>query len=263
MLIPALTYQTSPIATIPPSHFADLFNSHLLLPVITVQGLLPLLDQRLGPVVEKASRPKLLVFTPSIISSINPPFHAPEATVCSALTAFTEVLAAELRPLSIPVTHVQLGTFDLSGFMPARHQMDDACMLASRWSESARMAYGRNFLMQHEVTISGGRIQGMKGSSLRHLHNTVFDVVDGSVTATTLRVGLGSSLYGFVGRWVPRSLITWMMGIRRVDELSTWQKDSADVSQASVGTDESERPRNDTIAIPPDSRIMGNVRTEL
>jgi hypothetical protein len=31
-----------------------------------------------------------------------------------------------------------------------------------------------------------------------------------------VRVGMGSSLYGFVGRWVPKGLVGWMMGVRKV-----------------------------------------------
>jgi len=236
------------------------FNTHLLHPIVTVQALLPLLTARLDPAGEKSSQPKVLVFTPSIISSINPPFHAPEATVCSALTAFTEVLTAELRPLSIPVTHIQLGTFDFSGFTSVRAQPDNPCDLASQWDDGARMAYGRNFILQSELVISGGRIRGMKGSSLRHLHNTVFDVIDGSLTSQTIRVGLGASVYGFVGKWVPRNLVTWMMGIRKVDELSTWQNSSPEGSQA--GTDDDERFSNDAVVIPADSRIVSNVWTE-
>src|SRR5690606_19386204 len=116
------------------------------------------------------------------------PFHAPEATVCSALTAFTEVLTAELRPLSIPVTHVQLGTFDFSGFAPTRAPPSEQVL--GDWPTSAQVAYGRNFVVQSGSAISGGRIRGMKGSSLRHLHNAVFDVIDGSVAGTTVRIGL-------------------------------------------------------------------------
>jgi hypothetical protein len=63
----------------------------------------------------------------------------------------------------------------------------------------------------------------MRGSSLRDLHNAVFDVIDGSNTNNVVRVGLGADLYGFVGRWVPRNLIQWMMGHRKVDELASWQ----------------------------------------
>ncbi|KAI3322940.1 DUF1776-domain-containing protein [Xylariaceae sp. AK1471] len=237
ILIPSLHYQTSPIATIPPSSFADLFNTHLLQPILTIQAFLPLLTSRLAPPpsphnsnsTEKAvlKTPKVLVFTPSIISSINPPFHAPEATVCSALSAFTEVLTAELRPLGIPVTHLQLGTFDFTGFVPARGPHNPGLLPPAaetqQWPEAARLAYARNYESQSSSAISAGRIRGLRGSSLRDLHNAVFDVIDGSEKGNVVRVGLGAGLYGFVGRWAPRGLIAFMMGIRRVDELSSWE----------------------------------------
>ncbi|KAI0473379.1 DUF1776-domain-containing protein [Xylariaceae sp. FL0804] len=228
ILIPSLHYQTSPIATIPPSSFADLFNTHLLHPILTVQSFLPLLTSRITPPASAeppSSSPKVLVFTPSIISSISPPFHAPEATVCSALKAFTEVLRAELRPLAIPVTHLQLGTFDFSSFTPATRTgpHHGGGLLPQTWPEAARVAYGRNYTSYTESAISAGRIRGMRGSSLRELHNAVFDVIDGSEKAPVVCVGLGAGLYGFVGRWAPRGLVAWMMGIRRVDELSAWE----------------------------------------
>ena len=229
ILIPSLHYQTSPIAIIPPSSFADLFNTHLLHPILTIQAFLPLLTARTGSRGDKAA-PKVLVFTPSIISSINPPFHAPEATVCSALTAFTEVLAAELRPLAIPVTHVQLGTFDFAGFTPAAAAAAAAAHRAQllpapdpethAWPEAARAAYERNFAAQGASALAAGRVAGLRGSSLRDLHAAVFDVLDGAdAGGAVVRVGLGAGLYGFVGRWVPRGLVAWMMGIRRVDDL--------------------------------------------
>ncbi|KAK2021337.1 DUF1776-domain-containing protein [Colletotrichum zoysiae] len=267
ILIPSLNYQTSPIATIPPSSFADLFNTHLLHPILTIQAFLPLLTTRLCPPGEKWTPPKVLVFTPSIISSINPPFHAPEATVSSALSAFTEVLTAELRPLGIPVTHMQLGTFDFTGFQPAKHShpsqrgllegapgIDADATETLMWPESARHAYGRNFVMQSTSAISAGRIRGLKGSSLRHLHNAVFDVIDGSITSGTVRVGLGASVYGFVGRWVPRGLVSWMMGIRRVDELSAWQTSSYDGS-----LDGSENGEGQDFVAVPDEKLDRNV----
>lgn len=266
ILIPSLNYQTSPIATIPPSGFANLFNTHLLHPIITLQAFLPLLTARLGPTTsadssssdkpekKKEPNPKIIVCTPSIISSINPPFHAPEATVCSALSAFTEVLTAELRPLAIPVTHIQLGTFDFTGFTPAStargqweernppgiplraleaNPQDVEALLP--WPDSARHAYGKNFVNQSSSAISAGRIRGMRGSSLRELHNAVFDVIDGSVTKGTVRVGLGASVYGFVGRWVPRGLVAWMMGIRKVDELAAWQSSHSSFNSPKSG----------------------------
>jgi hypothetical protein len=63
----------------------------------------------------------------------------------------------------------------------------------------------------------------MRGSSLRDLHNAVFDVIDGSNSSNVVRVGLGADLYGFVGSWIPRNFVQWMMGHRKIDELSSWQ----------------------------------------
>ncbi|KAL2147215.1 hypothetical protein VTI28DRAFT_170 [Corynascus sepedonium] len=263
ILIPSLKYATSPIATIPPSSFADLFNTHLLQPILTIQAFLPLLTTRVAPPSEKERpSPKVLVFTPSVISSINPPFHAPEATVCSALSAFTEVLTAELRPLGIPVTHMQLGTFDFAGFTPAANSRlvqphglltappEDAESLP--WPDSARHAYGKNFVSQSSSAISAGRIRGLRGSSLKELHNAVFDVIDGSITSGTVRVGLGASVYGFVGRWVPRGLVSWMMGIRKVDELATWQGTTGSSAFGSPKSSGSDAPGGDSfVAVPP------------
>ena len=270
LLIPSLHYRTSPIATIPPSSFADLFNTHLLQPILTIQAFLPLLTSRLSPIGERWVPPKVLVFTPSIISSINPPFHAPEATVCSALSAFTEVLTAELRPLDISVTHMQLGTFDFSGFVPSSSASSARAPLTQHqglisagnpedtlvWPDGARHAYGRNFVAQTSSAISGGRIRGLKGSSLRQLHNAIFDVIDGSITSATVRVGLGARMYGFVGRWAPRSLVAWMMGIRRVDELSTWKTSSYDGSSREGSDDGGEAAQSqDFVPVTPERNV--------
>ncbi|KAI1823244.1 DUF1776-domain-containing protein [Xylaria intraflava] len=251
ILIPSLHYQTSPIATIPPSSFADLFNTHLLQPILTIQAFLPLLTCRLTPPAPRPAQgnktekaevqtPKVLVFTPSIISSINPPFHAPEATVCSALSAFTDVLTAELRPLGVPVTHLQLGTFDFTGFVPARGPQNPGALPplveTQQWPEAARLAYARNYTSHSSSAISAGRIRGLRGSSLRDLHTAVFDVMDGSETRPVVSVGLGAGLYGLVGRWVPRGLVAWMMGTRRVHELSTWEGPSSASASGSGST---------------------------
>lgn len=270
ILIPSLNYQTSPIATIPPSSFADLFNTHLLYPILSIQAFLPLLTARTalqpgekslmpasllsaasslalgngatavtatGKPAKAAksaeyvsSPPKVLVFTPSIISSVNPPFHAPESTVCSALSAFTEVLAAELRPLAIPVTHIQLGTFDFSGFAPSRNVglgggsriPPPIAAETLAWPERARYMYGRNFTAQSASALGSGRaIRGVRGTAMRDLHHAVFDVLDGSNTSSVVRIGLGADLYGFVGSFIPRGLVAWMMGVRRVDGLES------------------------------------------
>lgn len=62
-------------------------------------------------------------------------------------------------------------------------------------------------------------------------------MIDGSIAADSVRVGLGASVYGFVGRWVPRGLVSWMMGIRRVDELSAWKSSSYEGSSREESED--------------------------
>lgn len=88
---------------------------------------------------------------------------------------------------------------------------------------------------------------------MRNLHNAVFDVIDGSITDSTVRVGLGASVYGFVGRWVPRSLVAWMIGIRKVDQLSTWNTSSYEGSSR----DESEdgEASHEFVALPTESTV--------
>lgn len=82
-----------------------------------------------------------------------------------------------------------------------------------KWEESARHAYGKNYATVTSKTGGGGVVG--KGSSLRELNNAVFDaMVRGK--GGVVRVGMGSRVYCFVGRWVPRGLVGWMMGVRGV-----------------------------------------------
>ncbi|KAF8865278.1 DUF1776-domain-containing protein [Acephala macrosclerotiorum] len=228
ILIPSPSYPSSPIATLSPSTLSDLLNTRLLTPILTTQTFLPLLQAtplphpthaHLNLQTPKGDKPSVLLLTPSIISSLSPSFHLPESIINSALTSFTSVLTSELSPLNIPVTHLQLGTFDVSSFthnkalvMTAQAQRAETL----KWDEGSRQAYGRNFVA---VSSRGGGGVGAvgKGSSLRELNNAVFDAMV-SGRAGTVRVGMGSRAYGFVGRWVPRSLVGWMMGVRRVGE---------------------------------------------
>lgn len=174
-------------------------------------------------------------------------------------------MTAELRPLDVPVTHFQLGTFDFSGFVPARQALSmnagnpEETLL---WPDGARHAYGRNFMAQTDSAISGGRIRGLKGSSLRHLHNSVFDVLDGSITSDVIRVGLGASIYGFVGRWAPRSLVSWMIGIRKVDQLSTWKTSSYEGSSCEESEDGDATASHEFVAVPPSEKNVWNSENE-
>ncbi|KAH7319361.1 hypothetical protein BKA65DRAFT_556784 [Rhexocercosporidium sp. MPI-PUGE-AT-0058] len=225
ILIPSSTYPSLPIAALPASTVSDLLNTRLLTPILTLQSFLPLLQilPLTHPHLHTSStppispKPSILLLTPSIISSLSPAFHAPEALINSALTSLSMVLTSELSPLSIPVTHLQLGTFDTSAFTP--HSRSTSSLSSQRaetlkWDDSTRLSYSKNFVA---MTSTHGSRSGLgKGTPLRELNNAVFDaIVRGR--GGVVRVGMGSGLYGFVGRWVPSGLVAWMMGVRRVE----------------------------------------------
>jgi NAD(P)-dependent dehydrogenase (short-subunit alcohol dehydrogenase family) len=220
ILIPSASYPSSPIATLPPSALSDLLNTRLLTPILTLQTFLPLLQSlplphpHLHGTSTTTAKPSVLVLTPSIISSLNPAFHLPESACVSALTAFTNVLSSELAPLDIPVTHLQLGTFDLLSFSPHNRQLTLSSQRAEtlKWDDTTRQVYSKNYI----TSTSGNKVVG-KGSSLRELNNAVFDSMT-SRRGGVVRVGMGSAVYGFVGRWVPRGLVAFMMGNRKVGE---------------------------------------------
>ncbi|TAQ91554.1 hypothetical protein B7494_g20 [Chlorociboria aeruginascens] len=227
ILIPSLTYPSSPIATLSPSILSDLLNTRLLNPILTTQTFLPLLTtlpishpQHSSP-APPAPKPSILILTPSIIPSLSPAFHAPESLINHALTSFSLVLAAELSPLRIPITHLQLGTFDFSSFTPKTHLQTLQSQRAEtlKWEGSARQAFARNFVASTANGAGGIRHIGTsleKGSNLRELNDAVFDAML-SKTGGVVRAGMGSSIYGLVGGWAPRGLVAWMMGIRRVE----------------------------------------------
>jgi hypothetical protein len=87
------------------------------------------------------------------------------------------------------------------------------------------------------VTERASSGAGPKGSPLRELHNAVFDAMERG-RGGTIRVGMGSAIYGFVGTWIPRGLVGWIMGIRKVDK-SNWaaveSESSSDSSKEDVG----------------------------
>lgn len=244
ILIQTTNFPTIPIATLSLGTLSDLLTSRFVQPIMTIQHFLPLV-QSVAPVQSSFNssqgsedpRPSVLVLTPSIISSINPAFHLPEASVISALSSFTNVLEQELAPLSIPVTHLQLGSFDLSAYNPHNRQLTVQSQRAETltWDEKTRLNYGRNY------TISTSGRWGRE-SNLRLLHSAVLDAMYNQHGAV-MRVGSGSSIYGFVGKWVPRSIISRMMGLRKINR--EFLLNSQTFSSSLIRVDDSEAAKSE------------------
>ncbi|KAI4217194.1 MAG: hypothetical protein LQ351_000503 [Letrouitia transgressa] len=186
---------TSPISFLSPTSWSDTFTTHLLSPFTTLQAFLPLL-------ISQAS--SLLLLTPSITASLNPPNHAPENVVSSALNTYISTLRKELAGHPVNVTQFKLGAFDYRSDTDAHNMQVALRHSAGPQSSSVGASSGG------EQWASAG---GAKGSSLRELHLEVFDAIVGKRTGTVF-VGKGSRVYDIVGQWVPEGMVGWMLGLR-------------------------------------------------
>ncbi|USP76965.1 duf1776 family protein [Curvularia clavata] len=206
ILVPDLIYPTGPVETVSPELWSDALNAKVLNTIAVTQALLP-------TVCEFKSR--VLMLTPSIIASLRPPFHSVETTIVRALEGFLEVLRAELGTLGIEVVQFHVGTFDLTNVGPKHHLQTRSMGSPHAWPATTRALYASNFEAQTRVAQRRGLLN-QSGSSVRELHNGVFDALTQRRPRKVWRVGRGSVTYDFVGNWVPRGLIGWMMGLKRV-----------------------------------------------
>lgn len=138
---------------------------------------------------------RVILMTPSIVPSLRPPYHAVQATVSGAIDAFTSTLAAELSQANVPVCHFKLGNIETPG---SKHRKDDSRLI--------------------------------KGTSMRKVHDSVFDALHSRSLSRTWHVGRGSLVYDIIGAWMPSALVTRMMGINSqhvsvIDDVSVQESD--------------------------------------
>ena len=155
----------------------------------------------------------MILLQPSIIACLQLPHHAPESLAASALDAWLQTLRSELAGSGVAAIHIKLGAFDFGTAAGAKQQLtllserrmfDERPVLPNNPNPAAswlRRYFGGNYAKR-----------GTKGSSLRELHDGVFDAVVGRTSSGTMFLGRGSLTYDVVGRWVPKGLIGWMMG---------------------------------------------------
>ncbi|PSK58701.1 hypothetical protein B9Z65_6716 [Elsinoe australis] len=176
ILIPDSQFQPGPIADMSPEVWSNALNAKVLNTIVTTQHLWPLITD---------FQSRVLLLTPSIIPSLNPPNHGVQSTVAGALQGFSASLASELRPRGVRLSHVKLGHLELAGGHPK--------------SSDAK--------------------KRVKGTPLRKLHDTVFDALQASRPWGTYHVGKGSLTYDIIGSWLPGGVVGWMMGLSHTQPL--------------------------------------------
>ncbi|KAI9828744.1 MAG: hypothetical protein M1832_001849 [Thelocarpon impressellum] len=221
ILIPDTTYPSGPISTIAPDLWSDSLNVKVLGTIATTQALL-------RPIHESRDA-RVLFLTPSIVASLRPPFHGPEASIVGALEAFASTLRAELRPSGVEVVQVKLGALDHSSTHSNKRQLQPSNAARAdvlSWPAAARALYGRDY-----SALASSSPSSVRGSPMRELHNVVFDALAPPPASShpllgplgwrgrasgVRHVGHGAALYALVGAWAPAGLVGWMLGVRGV-----------------------------------------------
>ncbi|KAJ5624486.1 hypothetical protein N7510_000795 [Penicillium lagena] len=217
IIIPSPNYSAGPVATIPPSSWADTVNTRLLSPILTTQVFLPLLTLR--------NNSSTIIFAyPSISSSLSAPFAGPEVATTRAISGFAASLRRELRLLeqgNVDVVELRLGNVDLGpAYRNPQNQIAGTEVLA--WSAQQRALYGSQYLSSVEQRpVASVGPSTVRGSPARNLHHAVLDALEpasrgifGSRKSPVIYVGRGARSYSVIGAWVPAGLVGLMLGYR-------------------------------------------------
>lgn len=198
VLIPDLFYPVGPVEALAPQVWNQTLNNKVLIPLNLLSG--GFLN------VARRHRARIIFMTPSIMSSLQPAFHAAESMSAAALDSLALTLSRELAPQDVPVIHLKLGSFDTGNRRVSERQIIKnmrADVLA--WSEQVRHLYGNAYTGSAYLQTNRTR-----GSRLRVLHHALFD----AITASSPRVvyaGRGSYAYELFAKMVPERLLSWVL----------------------------------------------------
>lgn len=206
ILVPGPALPAKSVASLSPSTWSDTLNARLLAPFTTLYAFMPLL------ISQKSS---ILFLTPSITTSLAPASHAAESVIAGGLQQYIYTLRKEAQGQDLNVVQFMLGNFDYGLAVD-----DDQQQLVISQHLSVADA------TRQRLEKQGLAKKAAKGTSLRELHNEIFDaIVRGKGRNGTIFVGSGSRTYDLVGKWVPSGIVGWMMGSHNDDgEIPTAEK---------------------------------------
>ncbi|KAK9464142.1 uncharacterized protein V1516DRAFT_669676 [Lipomyces oligophaga] len=113
IILPDLYYPAGPVESINAYDWSDILYTKVV-------GSVALLSQGFIPLVRRHNA-RFIMLTPSIISSLCPPFHAPECVTATALSSFALCMQRELAPQGVPFIHMRLGSFEMSVPTPSTY----------------------------------------------------------------------------------------------------------------------------------------------
>uniref|UniRef100_A0A060TAK9 ARAD1B07326p n=1 Tax=Blastobotrys adeninivorans TaxID=409370 RepID=A0A060TAK9_BLAAD len=203
IVVPDLYFPAGPVESIRANTWSDLMYSKLLGPVFLLSG--GLLD------LVRRHNSRVLLLTPTIMSSLKPAFHAPECISSAALESMALCMHRELKPQGIPFVHLKLGSFDVAPgrSSPGSHARQVATSIRAdilSWPEPIRALYSRAY--QASAHLHSPRTTG---SSMRVLNHAVFDALTQDKPKRVWYVGRGSYAYEWLTSWFSESAVTWLL----------------------------------------------------
>ena len=228
------THPSGQVTDLSPSVWSDILNTHILYPISLAHSFLPLLISESKTHIPPTATSTLwtsnadivppttlLVITSSSLPSLNPPLHAPESLTTAALTSYLTTLRTEL-PLSISLSHIRLGAF--TPFTTPFSNVNTALARLKRLRSSSASSSEKSSSSPPTRRVGAAAVYpqasttsshpSTSSSTLRELHNGVFDTIVGRRSGTIF-LGRGARTYAYVGTFVPNQLVAWMMGHRQ------------------------------------------------
>ncbi|CAH6721834.1 hypothetical protein CLIB1444_07S03466 [[Candida] jaroonii] len=159
----------------------------------------------------RSQKAKTIVITPTITSSLNLPFHGPEAIFQNTLQSLFTTLTREVTSHGLSITQIKLGNISVSSSNSTLKTSSIINSEVQSWSEDIKSLYKMNF------TKSQFRINPIKstgrGANLRDLYHVIFDLVYSkrSINPPIVYCGTGARAYDWLASILPSSFISWIL----------------------------------------------------
>lgn len=219
VIVPDLFYPSGPLEATPHNQLAQTVQSKIQMPLnIISSGALEMARNHAS---------KIVLITPVIIGSLSPAFHAAEAMVYGALSNLALSVSREVSSQRIAFVHLRLGSFDTRQVktppsvsskhafcasvvenVPQQDTRDRNRLHADilSWPDRMRQIYGGQY--KASASLLQARI---RGTNIRCLYNSLFDVLTSTSPPRVVRVGKGSFTYEKLTSWLPEEFISTLL----------------------------------------------------
>ncbi|ODV81225.1 DUF1776-domain-containing protein [Suhomyces tanzawaensis NRRL Y-17324] len=197
---PSLYFQAGPIENISIGTWAKINERILLYTTLFSSGLIALIRNQ---------ESKTILINPNIISTLNMPYHSPETMYQNSMKHLFTALARELSPQGLSVTQVRLGNLHISNQSRASGLKISNLVNSEvrSWDPQMKELYAEKF-SKTEFKSNPIRASGGRGTSLRELYHTLFDLTYGKGrNSSVVYCGAGARSYDLVTRIFPESWI--------------------------------------------------------